>query len=110
MPTSISPSGSSNVGTPAVGTVHGPEADAHAARAIVGEPGGRRDVGERRALVGPRAGGLEDDDVAGDAAAPAAIARRGADETSSVTSTVSDAMPRSARSSAAMSKFMTSPP
>ena len=35
---------------------------------------------------------------------------RDAEETSSVTSTVSDATPRSARSSAAMSKFMTSPP
>ena len=88
MPMSISPSGSSNVGTPAVGTVQGPRHDAHRAGALVGEPGGRRDLRERAPSSARAPAALRT------TTSPATPRRRsrsvgGADETSSVTSTVS---------------------
>ncbi len=84
------------------------ESDTDGPRAIVGAPAESGHVLQSHAGGGCRTEDLEDAEVPGDPA-PSEALSAGAEATSSVTRTVSTAMPSPTSRSSAMSKFMTSP-
>ncbi len=103
------PAGSSNVGMPAAGTVHGDRATPML-RTLSRAFSATRPRRRKSAPSAACAGHLVQEEDPGDAAPRLSSLPRGADVTSSAHRTDRTSMPSSAASSAASSKFMRSPP